>query len=178
MEDLKRVNRELMYKGTILEIYKDEIQVSNGNTVYYDFIGHKGAAAILPVLEDGRLLMVRQFRNAIDRETIEIPAGGLEPNEKPFDCAVRELKEETGYEAKRVEELITIYTTVALCNEKIPIYLAFIEGEAGKQHLDENEFVNTKPYEVKELLDMIYKGELNDSKTVAAILAYCHKYNK
>ena len=177
MEEYKRLNRELAYKGTILEVYKDEIEVCNGNTVYYDFIRHKGAAAVLPVMEDGKLLMVIQYRNAIDRYSIEIPAGGLDSaDELPIDCAKRELLEETGYAAQRMEELISIYTTMAFCNEKIPIYVAYVRGGAVEQKLDENEFVKTRAFTVDELVDKIYEGTLNDSKTVAAILAYKNKY--
>lgn len=177
MEEYKRLNRTLAYKGTILEVYKDEIEVCNGNTVYYDYIHHKGAAAVLPVMEDGRLLMVIQYRNAIDRYSIELPAGGLDSaDERPIDCAKRELLEETGYTAESMEELISIYTTIAFCNEKIPIYVAHIKGEAVEQKLDENEFVRIRAFTVEELIEKIYDGTLNDSKTVAAVLAYKNKY--
>lgn len=92
-EEFKRLNRELIYKGSIIDYYKDTIQVPNGNVVKWDFIGHKGAAAVVAVREDGKLLMVRQYRNALDRYTLEIPAGGLNGAEEPTDrAAARELK--------------------------------------------------------------------------------------
>ena len=175
-EEFKRLNRELMYHGAIVDFYKDTVQVPNGNIVAWDFIGHKGAAAVVPVREDGKLLMVRQYRNALDRYTLEIPAGGLNGADEPtLDAAARELEEETGYRSENLELLITIRTTVAFCNEKIDIYLA-TDLKKGEQHLDEDEFVNVKAYTLEELEEMIYGGIIEDAKTISAILAYKNKY--
>ncbi len=170
-----RLKRELQCEGAITKYYKDTVQLPNGNTAVWDFVGHNGAAAAVAVLDDGRLLMVTQYRNALDRYTLEIPAGGLEPNEPTIDAAARELEEETGYTCGKIEKLITIRTTVAFCNEKIDIYLA-TELKKTHQHLDDDEFVNVKPYTLEELEDMIYSGKIEDSKTIAAILAYKNKY--
>ena len=176
MDEFKRLERELVYKGAIIDFYKDTIQVPNGNIVKWDFIGHKGAAAVLPVREDGKILMVRQFRNALDRYTLEIPAGGLNSPEEPMiEAAGRELEEETGFRCDKLEFLISIYTTVAFCNERIEIFLAR-DLKPGKQHLDEDEFINVEAYDVEELCQMIYDGKIEDSKTIAAILAYKEKY--
>lgn len=175
-EEFKRLNRELMYHGTIVDFYKDTIQVPNGNVVEWDFIGHKGAAAVLPVREDGKLLMVRQYRNALDRYTLEIPAGGLNGADEPTrDAAARELEEETGYRSDNLEWLITIRTTVAFCNEKIDIYVArnLIKSH---QHLDEDEFINVEAYSVEDLSRMILEGKIEDSKTISAIMSYKDKY--
>ena len=178
MDEFKRLDRKLVYKGSIIDFYKDTIQVPNGNVVEWDFIGHKGAAAVIPVREDGKILMVRQFRNALDRYTLEIPAGGLNsPTEPMIEAAARELQEETGYSCDKLEFLISIRTTVAFCNERIEIFVAN-HLQPGKQHLDEDEFVQTAAYTVEELTRMIYAGEIQDSKTVAAILAYKDKYLK
>lgn len=176
--EIKRLKRTLMCEGSITNYYKDTVLLPNGNTAEWDFIGHKGAAAAVAVLDDGRLLMVSQYRNALDRFTIEIPAGGLQTPEEPtMEAAIRELKEETGYSCDEIELLITIRTTVAFCNEKIDIYLA--RGlKKGEQNLDEDEFVNVKAYELRELEEMIYSGVIQDSKTIAAILAYKNKYVK
>ncbi len=165
-----------MYHGTIVDFYKDTIEVPNGNVVEWDFIGHKGAAAVLPVREDGKLLMVRQYRNALDRYTLEIPAGGLNGADEPTrDAAGRELEEETGYRSDDLEWLITIRTTVAFCNEKIDIYVAknLIKSH---QHLDEDEFINVEAYSVEELSRMILEGKIEDSKTISAIMSYKDKY--
>lgn len=175
-EEFRRLNRELMYHGTIVDFYKDTIEVPNGNVVEWDFIGHKGAAAVLPVREDGKLLMVRQYRNALDRYTLEIPAGGLNGVDEPTrDAAGRELEEETGYRSDDLEWLITIRTTVAFCNEKIDIYVAknLIKSH---QHLDEDEFINVEAYSVEELSWMILEGKIEDSKTISAIMSYKDKY--
>lgn len=177
MEDNKliRLKRDLQCEGTITKYYKDTVQLPNGKTAIYDFVGHQGAAAAVAVLDDGRLLMVSQYRNALDRFTLEIPAGGLNPEEPTIKAAAREVEEETGYTCGKIEPLITIRTTVAFCNEKIDIYLA-TELRKGTQHLDEDEFVNVKAYTLEELEKMIYTGTIEDSKTIAAILAYKNKY--
>lgn len=175
--EIKRLKRELQCEGAITKYYKDTIQLPNGKTVVWDFVGHNGAAAAVAVLDDGRLLMVSQYRNALDRYTVEIPAGGLEPGEPTIKAAAREVEEETGYTCGKIEPLITIRTTVAFCNEKIDIYLA-TELKKGEQHLDEDEYVNVKAYTLEELEEMIYAGTIEDSKTIAAILAYKNKYVK
>lgn len=176
MEEFKRLSRDLVCKGAIIDYYQDTIQVPNGNIAKWDFIKHNGAAAVVPVDAQGRLIMVSQYRNALDRYTIEIPAGGLNGAGEPtMDAAARELAEETGYQAEKLELLITIRTTVAFCNEKIDIYVA-TGLTPGRQHLDEDEYVQVKAYSVDELVEKIYQGEIQDSKTVAAIFAYKDKY--
>lgn len=177
-EEVKRTGRELVYKGAILEVYKDHMEFASGNTAEWDFIHHDGAAAVVPVLPDGRILMVRQYRNALERETIEIPAGKLDaPGEPGIDCAARELEEETGYYSEELEWLMTLRTTVAFCDEKIEIYAAR-NLQKSCQHLDEDEYVDVRAYTVSELKEKIFKGEIQDSKTAAAILAYEAKYLK
>ena len=175
-KDVKRMGRELAYQGTVLKVYKDHMKFSNGNTEDWDFIHHDGAAAVIPVMDDGKILMVKQYRNALERDTLEIPAGKLDdPDEEGIVCASRELKEETGYSSDDLEWLLTIRTTVAFCNERIEVFVArnLIPGE---QHLDEDEFVDVKAYKLEELKEMIFEGKIQDSKTMAAILAYESKY--
>lgn len=178
MEHFKRIKRELVYNGAIIDMYKDYVEIPNGNIAEWDFIGHKGAAAVVPVMEDGRLLMVRQYRNALDRETLEIPAGGRNGIEEPtIVCAARELEEETGYKSDKLEFLIRVATTVAFCNEKIDVYVA-TDLKPSKQNLDEDEYVDVCPCTVEELTEMILQGKIEDAKTIAAILAYKTKYVK
>lgn len=176
MEEFKRLNRELVYKGSIIDFYKDTIQVPNGNIVKWDFIKHNGAAAIVPVNDDGKILMVRQYRNALDLFTLEIPAGGLNGSDEPTKAAaIRELEEETGFSTKDAELLISIRTSVAFCDEKIDIYVT-TELTQSKQNLDEDEFIDVEAFSVDELEQMIYSGIIQDAKTVTAILTYKNKY--
>ena len=177
MDSVKRIKRDLAYRGAVLHVYDDTMLTPDGKTVHYDFIHHNGAAAVVPVREDGKILMVRQFRNAIDRETIEIPAGKLDTIDEPgIVCASRELEEETGYRSENLEKLITIRTTVALCNEKIEIFTAR-NLIPSKQHLDADEYIDVEAYTVEELKEKILNQEIEDSKTIAAILAYDAKYH-
>ena len=157
-EEVKRVGRDLAYEGTVIKVYKDHMKFANGNTAEWDFIHHDGAAAVVPVMDDGKILMVTQYRNALERDTLEIPAGKLDAPGEP------------GW-------LITLRTTVAFCDEKIDIYVAknLIPSH---QHLDEDEFINVGAYTIDELRKKIYSGEIEDSKTVAALLAYADKYGK
>lgn len=176
MEKFERLERSLVAHGAIIDYYQDTIKIPNGNIVKWDFIAHKGAAAVVPVDEKGRIIMVSQYRNALDRDTLEIPAGGLQSVDEPTrDAAARELSEETGYHSDHLELLISIRTTVAYCNEKIDIYVAD-HLTPGSQHLDEDEYVNVRACTIEELTEMIYSGQIQDSKTVAAIMAYKDKY--
>ena len=177
-EKIKRINRELKFKGKILDFYQDTIEVDGDHTVVWDFIGHKGAAAVVPVTADGKILMVRQYRNALDRYTLEIPAGALdEVGEPGIECASRELEEETGYRSENLEWLITLRTTVAFCNERIEVYVAH-DLIPSKQHLDEDEFIELGAYTIEELKEKIFSGEIEDAKTVSSLMAYAVKYGK
>ena len=175
IEPVIRKDRQLKYTGNILKIYEDTV-IANGHEAHWDYIHHDGAAAVIPVMDDGKILMVKQYRNALERDTLEIPAGKLDdPDEEGIVCASRELKEETGYSSDDLEWLLTIRTTVAFCDERIEVFVArnLIPGE---QHLDEDEFVDVKAYKLEELKEMIFEGKIQDSKTMAAILAYESKY--
>lgn len=178
MEECKRLKRELIAKGAIIDYYQDTMLIPNGNTAKWDLVDHKGAAAVVAVREDGKLLMVRQYRNALERETLEIPAGGLNGRQESTEAAaVRELEEETGYRCEKLTLLNSIYTTVAFCNEKIDIYLAR-DLKPGKQHLDENEYLDVEAYELEELKQMIFDCRIQDSKTICGILTYAAKLEK
>lgn len=177
MEEFKRLNRELIAHGSIIDYYQDTMQIPNGNVVKWDLIDHKGAAAVVAVRQDGKLLMVRQYRNALERETLEIPAGGLNGREEPtIDAARRELAEETGYICDELELLTSIYTTVAFCNEKIDIYLARNLSKQGEQNLDEDEYINVEAYTIDELKQMVFDCKIQDAKTISGIMTYAAKY--
>lgn len=176
MEEFKRLKRELVCKGAVVDMYKDYVKTPTNTTVEWDFIAHIGAAAVVPVTSEGKILMVRQWRNAVDRYTLEIPAGGLDSvEESMYECAKRELEEETGYKSRDLEKLISLRMIVALGNELIEVYVAK-NLEPSKQNLDLDEYINVEAYDIDTLLDMIYDGQIEDSKTVAALLAYSKKY--
>jgi ADP-ribose pyrophosphatase len=177
-QKIKRIKRELKFKGAIVDFYQDTVEVDGQRLSIYDFIDHIGAAAVVPITNEGRILMVKQYRNALDQFTLEIPAGALDARGEPaIDCASRELEEETGYKSEDLEWLITIRTTVAFCNELIEIFVAR-NLIPSKQNLDDNEFIEIEAYSIEELKEKIYKGEIQDSKTISALLAYDIKYGK
>ena len=150
------------------------MKLPDGRTEYFDYIKHRGAAAVIPVLDDGRILMVRQHRNALDSYTLEIPAGSLDaPDEPTHDCAWRELEEETGYYARKedVTFLVSMYSMVAFCNEKIDIYVAR-DLTKTEQHLDDDEYIDVQAYTPDELKQMIYDGRIADGKSIAGLMCY------
>ena len=171
MNEYKRIGRTLIKKGAIIDYYQDTILLPDGAEKTYDFIDHKGAAAVVPVLPDGRIIMVRQERNAIDSESLEIPAGGKNPGEEFDVAAARELEEETGYRCESISHLFDLYTTVAFSNEKIGIYLAE-DLIPSKQNLDEDEYLSVEIYSLEELQNMITQGCIHDAKTIAALMYY------
>ncbi len=176
MEEFKRTDRELIHHGSIIDYYKDTVLVPNGNVAKWDFISHKGAAAVVPVTNEGKILMVRQYRNALDRYTIEIPAGGLNTVEEPtLDAAKRELEEETGYASEELQFLISVAPAVAYSSEIIDIYVAR-DLVKTQQHLDEDEFINVMEMDISDINRLIFSGEIQDAKTIAAIAAYQIKF--
>lgn len=172
---VKRVNRELKYQGAILKVYQDTVQV-NGHEARWDYIHHNGAAAVVAVTKERKLLMVRQYRNALDRYTLEIPAGALDyPEEPKIECAYRELEEETGFKTEHLEYLLSINTTIAFCDEAIDVFVAR-DLIPSKQHLDPDENIQVEEWDLEDLLKLIYSGTITDGKTAASILAYAVKY--
>ncbi len=170
---MKRVDRVLKYEGKILDVYDDVMESPTGNIVHWDYVRHrKSASALVAVTEDNRILMVRQYRNAVNRETLEIPAGCRDSeNEAWIDCAARELEEEIGYKAGSLTHLVTVASAVGYCNEIVEIFLATNLTE-GKKNWDEDEYIETESYTLEELKDMIFSGIIQDSKSIAGILAY------
>ena len=175
MGEFKRLNRTLSYQGKILKVYTDQVEV-NGRESNWDYIHHNGGAAVVPVTEEGKILMVKQYRNALDRFTLEIPAGALDSvRESGMECVARELEEETGYIAKSIEWLISTNSWAAFTNEKVEIFVAR-DLVPSKQNFDEEESIELQTYTLDELKEKIFSGEITDSKTVAGILAYAVKY--
>ena len=132
-------------------------------------VRHPGAVAVVALTEDGRICLVRQFRTALDRVTVEIPAGKLEPGEDPLECAHRELLEETGMVAERMAFLTTIATSDGFCDELIHIYMA-TGLEFSKSCPDVDEFINVDLVELTDLVDAVLDGRIEDAKTVVGAL--------
>ena len=176
MENIERIGRELVYEGALVKVYKDKMKISNGNIAYWDYIHHNGAAAVVPVCDNGNLLLVRQYRNALERMTLEIPAGKLDSvDEEMIVCATRELEEETGYKSEDIEFLISLNTTVAFCDEKIDVFVAKNLVKTA-QNLDDDEDIDVYAYTIEELCELIYESKIQDAKTIAAIMAYKDRY--
>ena len=175
---LRRLSRSLAYSGSVVDVYQDTMELPDGCIQKWDFVCHKkgGGACIVPVLADGRILMVRQYRPAIDRETLELPAGAVDAEDATTeDTARRELREETGYTAGKWKLLLRLKTAVAYCNEYTDVYLASELKDFHGQALDEAEEIRLRAVEPEVLLQDIYSGRIQDSKTVAGILAYTNQ---
>ena len=164
------VSREEIYDGKVLHVVRDEIKLPNGETAHREFCLHIGAVCVIPITDDGMVVMERQYRYAHGRVFFEIPAGKLDaPDEDPLSAARRELLEETGAVAEKMTYLGRLDTTPALLNEKIHMYLA--EGLTfGERELDDDEFINVELVPLSDLVEMVMRGEICDSKTQIAVL--------
>ena len=180
MGKLERISRTLVRKGAIIDIYDDEMRLPDGSVEHWDMVKHrKGAAAVVPVLPNGEILLVKQFRPALERYTWELPAGCRDAVDEPMEeTSKRELEEETGYSSDRFERLLSLKTTVAFCDELVDVYLARDIYPVGEQHLDPAEDIEIKAWKIEDILTKIYAGEIQDGKTVSGILAYYGKYVK
>ncbi|MDR2899587.1 MAG: NUDIX hydrolase [Clostridiales bacterium] len=177
MEKNRLISSETVYKGRIINVKNDVIEFERGKQGVREIVVHGGAAAIVAVDRDGKLLFVRQYRHSTGKEVLEIPAGTLEKGEDPDICAVRELEEETGYKAGKISFLIKFYSAIGFCTEVLHIYLAE-DLEEGHVNFDEDEYIELERYSLDETVDMIFKGEIIDSKTIASVLAYKELLNR
>ncbi len=163
-----------LYKGRILELRLEEVTLPNGKTVSLEIVRHPGAAAIVPLHEDGDVTLIHQFRHAAGGFIWEIPAGVLHPGEPPASCAARELREETGMVAGEIVELGCYLPSPGFCDERIFLFLARALTD-GEQQLDHDEVLSLKRVPFVHALAMIRSGELQDGKSIAALhLAALH----
>ena len=175
----KQIDSENVFKGHLLDVYSDNILLPNGNTSVREYIKHVGAACVVPVDEDGSIIIEKQFRYPFDRVLTEIPAGKLDSKAEPhLEAAMRELREETGYTAEKMVYLGEFYPTCAYSDEVIHMYLA-TGLTKGEQSLDEDEFVGIEKMPLEEAVNEIMKGNIPDGKTQTAILkAYLYLKNQ
>ncbi len=158
-----------VWRGSFLTAEDVTVTLPNGKEAHRDVIRHPGAVGIIAIDDEGRLLLVEQYRVAVDLVSLEIPAGKLDPGEKPLDCAKRELSEETGYEADTWEHLTTTATSIGFSDELMHLYLA-TDLCKGESHPDEDEFVRVGLYELEEVRELMETTQRVDSKTVIALL--------
>lgn len=172
-----RLTSEEIFDGVAIHLFRDEILLPNGNKGVREVVRHPGAVCVLPLTDEGEVIFVNQFRYALNKVTLEVPAGKLEKGEDPQEAALRELSEETGIEAKKIVPMGALYTTPALMDEIIYMYIAtdLVQGE---QHLDEDEFVNAVKIPLNKAVEMVMNGEISDSKTQTMILKADKYFNK
>ena len=166
----KTVNRNYVYKGKILTVRCDDALLPDGKPCQREIVEHPGGTCVLYV-EDGKILLVKQYRYAFGESIYELPAGKLNPGEDPMAAAKRELSEEAGVEADELKHLYTYYPTCGYSSEKIHVYQALKAGH-GTAHLDEGEFLNAEYIPVEKVWEMIVSGEIKDSKTIIAVQRY------
>lgn len=164
----RTIQKEDIYKGKIINLELHTVELQNGSTSMREIIRHRGGVAVIALNKEKEIVLVKQFRKPYEQAILEIPAGKLEKGEKPEECAVRELKEETGLSAENLTLLNVMYPSPGYTDEKIYIYKA--EGLAeGSVCPDEDEFLNVERYSLKKAVEMVKTGVINDAKTVIAI---------
>ncbi len=165
----KKLGEEQIFHGYVVDLTVDTVSLPDGTTGKREVVHHNGGVTVLPIDEDGNIIMVRQWRHPIGKAILEIPAGKLEKGEDPYDAGLRELREETGYTCSEYRYLGMIYASPGYCTEKLYLYLA--RGlTPGDTDLDEGEFVHVEKIPFDTVVDMILRDELHDSKTIAAVL--------
>ncbi|MCK4536733.1 MAG: NUDIX hydrolase [Desulfuromonadales bacterium] len=165
------VPRQTIFSGRIIDVGLEEHLLPNGRQATFEVIRHPGGAAVLPVLPDGRLLMIHQYRPVIGRMIYEIPAGRLEVGESPEECVARELVEETGYHAEEFTALGSLWSAVGFCDERVDLFIATGLTET-QSALEPDEVIELAPMTLEEALALVDQGDLLDSKTLVALLRY------
>ena len=174
MSDSARVATRRMYTGRVINLDVDTVRFPNGTIGELEMIRHPGASAVVPFLsdpagDDPQVLLIRQYRYAAERYLYEIPAGRLDPGETPDACARRELREETGCVAARVEHLTTMYTTPGFTDERIHLFMA-VGLTRGEDAREADEFIEIEPMSLSRALSLVERGEIQDGKTAVGLL--------
>ena len=171
MTDLteKKISTEIIYQGRLLDVRKDKVRLPNGKSSTREWINHPGAVCLIPILPDGKIALVKQYRYPVLNHMIELPAGKIDKNESPLECAERELEEEIGYRSNNIKYVTKIHPAVGFANEKMWIYLAE-DLEKTTLKLDEDEFLDFFPLRLDKALEMIWNGQITDVKTIIGLL--------
>ena len=170
MTDLteKTLSSKTIFEGRVIALKLEEVELPNGGKSTREIVKHPGAVAVIAINDEGKLVLVRQFRKPMERTIYEIPAGKLDPGEAPEACALRELEEETGYRCEAIEHVVSFYTSPGFSDELLHIYFTdtLIRGE---QHLDEDEFLEIYEVDLDEALQLLKDQNIYDAKTVYAV---------
>ncbi|WP_461201768.1 NUDIX hydrolase [Anoxybacillus sp. TBDG-1] len=167
----KTISKQRIFSGKVIDVYVEDVLLPNGETSKREVVKHPGAVAVLAITEENKIVLVRQYRKALERVLVEIPAGKLEKGEAPLETAKRELEEETGYVCENMEPLHSFYTSPGFADELVHIFLAKgLTKKSEKQMLDDDEFVDVLEVTLEEALNMVKEGQIYDAKTIYAIL--------
>ncbi|GIW50554.1 MAG: ADP-ribose pyrophosphatase [Anoxybacillus sp.] len=167
----KTMNQQRIFSGKVIDVYVEDVLLPNGETSKREIVKHPGAVAVLAITEENKIVLVRQYRKALERVLVEIPAGKLEKGEAPLETAKRELEEETGYVCEKMEPLHSFYTSPGFADELVHIFLAKgLTKKSEKQMLDDDEFVDVLEVTLEEALNMVEEKQIYDAKTIYALL--------
>ena len=169
------INHKEVYSGKIIKVHVDTIRQKSGGKTIREVVLHPGGVTAVPILDDGRLLLIRQFRYPIRKYILELPAGKLDSGQPPMETVARELEEEIGYCAGNLTHECTFYTTPGISNESIHLFMAR-DLTPSVQHLEEGEHITVESHTIEECLQKIKNGEICDGKTILGILWYQMKY--
>ena len=171
MSDLKEstISTTVVYKGDFLDVRQDEVLLPNGETGTREWINHPGAVVIIPILPDGEIALIKQFRYAAGSEFIELPAGKLDSGEDPEECALRELEEEIGYRASKIKFLANIHPAIGFTNEIMGVFLAE-NLEKPEHNRDNAEFLELVPTTLTEALNLVWENKITDVKSIIGLL--------
>ena len=171
MSNLKedKISSTQIFSGKLIDLYLDNVRLPNGKQSTREWLDHPGAVCLVPILNNGDILLIRQFRYGPREEFIEIPAGKLDKNEEPLKCGLRELEEETGYKSNKLTFLTNIHPAIGFSNEKMWMYLAE-ELELSEKKLDDDEFLELLPTPLNVALEWVFSGKITDVKTIIGIM--------
>ncbi len=165
----KLIESEHIFKGVVFTVERDRLREENGFEIVREIVRHTGGAGCLPLFADGKVALVKQYRHPARQELLEIPAGKIEAGESPMECAAREVEQEIGFRAGRIELLADFYSTPGFCEERLYVYLA-TDLTPSEQNLDHDEFVEVVYLPLADAVTMAERNEIEDSKTIIALL--------